>query len=185
MSLFSIFLIALALAMDAFSIAVSKGLCCTTLYVKDAAKIGITFGAFQAIMPLIGWITASRFSNLITNYSDIISFALLSFIGLKMIYEYFKTRKEAIQCEHNLTFRTLIVYGVATSIDALAVGITFSMRQIELLTILLYCTIIGIVSLICSFVGYFLGNNAGSKIGKNGEVFGGLVLILIGVYMLF
>ncbi|MBQ2676618.1 MAG: manganese efflux pump [Clostridia bacterium] len=182
MDFISVLIIAVALAMDAFSIALSKGLCTKKLYLADGLKIALCFGLFQGFMPFLGWIVGSRFSSLIENYSHWVGFALLSFIGGKMIYESLKG-DEQTDCSP-LTFRSLIVLGVATSIDALAVGLTFALQVQSILTVLLYCLIIAVITFIISLIGYLLGNKLGNFIGAKAEILGGIVLIGIGLKML-
>ena len=184
MSFISVLLIALALAMDAFSIALSKGLGAKKVCFSDAIKLGIAFGAFQFIMPIIGFIVAGSFASFVNQFSGIISCILLCFIGAKLLYEAIKN-DDSEQLNSSIDLKSLIVLGVATSIDALAVGITFAIDGNSFLTSLYYCSIIGIVSLVLSFLGYFIGNKLGEKIGDKGELIGGIVLIILGIKMLF
>lgn len=188
MSFIEVFLIALALAMDAFSIALSKGLAAKRQSAKDALKLGISFGVFQFIMPLIGFFLAGTFASFIETYSKYISFALLVFIGGKMLYESIKATVKGEKDDglsSALDIKTLIVLGIATSIDALAVGITFALGSSAMGTTLYYCAVIGAVAFVLSFVGYFIGNKLGGIIGDKGEIIGGIVLIILGIKMLF
>lgn len=187
MNFITVFLIALALAMDAFSIALSKGLGAKRQSVSDAAKLGVTFGLFQFIMPLIGFFLAGTFASFIEKYSKYISFALLVFIGGKMLFDAIREMRNG-SCDtpdSAVDFKSLIVLGIATSIDALAVGVTFAFDSTTVFEALYYCVIIGIVALVLSFVGYFIGNKLGGIIGDKGEIIGGVVLIVLGVKMLF
>ena len=187
MGFITVFLIAVALAMDAFSIALSKGLAAKRQSVADALKLGITFGAFQFVMPLIGFFLAGTFASFIEIYSKYISFALLVFIGGKMLFDAIREMRKG-GCDvpdSAVDFKSLIILGIATSIDALAVGVTFAFDGTTVLSALYYCMIIGIVALVLSFVGYFIGNKLGGIIGDKGEIIGGVVLIVLGIKMLF
>lgn len=188
MSFIEIFLIALALAMDAFSIALSKGLAAKQQSAKDALKLGISFGAFQFIMPLLGYFLAGTFASFIESYSKYISFALLVFIGGKMLYESIKATVKGEKDDNIssvLDIKTLIVLGIATSIDALAVGITFALGASSAGATLYYCAVIGAVAFVLSFVGYFIGSKLGGIIGDKGGIIGGIVLVALGIKMLF
>lgn len=184
MGFLSVFLIALALAMDAFSIALSKGLSAKIQRIRDAAKLGIAFGLFQFIMPLIGWLIAGTFADYVEKYSSYISCALLVFIGGKMLFDALKGGDDE-QISSAVDLKSLIILGIATSIDALAVGITFAMDGTAILITLYYCLIIGVVAAVLSFAGYFIGNKIGGIIGDKGEIIGGIVLIILGIKMLF
>lgn len=168
------------LAMDALSISVSKALAANKVKFSNALKLATVFGLFQAVMPLIGYLIGNSFYSLIKEYFNFLSFAILTFIGGKMIYEHFK-------CENDdtcgiITIRELIVLGIATSIDALAAGFVFSGN--EFLTVVLNCVIIGAITFIICAVGYIGGSKIGSFIGDKGEIIGGIVLILLGVKFL-
>ena len=188
MSFTEVFLIALALAMDAFSIALSKGLAAKKQSAEDALKLGMTFGIFQFVMPLIGYFLAGTFASFIETYSKYISFTLLVFIGGKMLYESIKATvkgEKADDLSSSLDIKTLLVLGVATSIDALAVGITFALGSSAVGITLYYCAVIGAVAFALSFIGYFIGNKLGGVIGDKGEIIGGIVLVILGFKMLF
>lgn len=173
--------------MDAFSIALSKGLAAKRQSVADAFKLGVTFGAFQFVMPLIGFFLAGTFASFIETYSKYISFALLVFIGGKMLFDAIREMRSGGDDtpDSAVDFKSLIILGIATSIDALAVGVTFAFDGTTILSALYYCMIIGIVALVLSFVGYFIGNKLGGIIGDKGEIIGGVVLIVLGIKMLF
>ncbi|MGN0114843.1 MAG: manganese efflux pump MntP family protein [Acutalibacteraceae bacterium] len=187
MGFITVFLIALALAMDAFSIALSKGLAAKRQSVTDALKLGVTFGTFQFVMPLIGFFLAGTFASFIETYSKYISFALLVFIGGKMLFDAIREMRKGgdEKPDSAVDFKSLIILGIATSIDALAVGVTFAFDGTTIAAALYYCMIIGIVALVLSFVGYFIGNKLGGIIGDKGEIIGGVVLIVLGIKMLF
>ena len=174
--------------MDAFSIALSKGLAAKRQSVTDAVKLGVTFGAFQFVMPLIGFFLAGTFASFIETYSKYISFALLVFIGGKMLFDAIREMRKGDDDEKPdsaVDFKSLVILGIATSIDALAVGVTFAFDGTTIAAALYYCMIIGIVALVLSFVGYFIGNKLGGIIGDKGEIIGGVVLIVLGIKMLF
>lgn len=187
MNFATVLLIAVALAMDAFSIALSKGLAARKQSARDALKLGASFGIFQFIMPLIGWALASGFSRFIEQYSKYISCALLVFIGGKMLIDAIRSVRhpEENSTGSSVDFKALIVLGIATSIDALAVGVTFALDRIAVLATLYDCLIIGIVAFVLSFAGYFIGSKLGAKIGDKGGFFGGAALIILGIKMLF
>ena len=164
-------LIGISLAMDAFAICLCQGL--TTKENKEilALKLGITFGAFQAIMPWVGNI----FSSKVSTYGNILAFIILLLIGINMI----KEGKEEEKCEVLIGLKALLGLGIATSIDALAVGLSFAMNGQE--KIYLSVGIIGIVTFIISVIGTNLGSKVGELLGSKAHYFGGIVLILIGV----
>ncbi len=179
----TVLLIGLALAMDAFSVALSKGLACGRPRPRSGLMIGVVFGGFQFLMPLLGWLTVSLFAGLIEKYSPFISFVLLGAIGIKMIYEALKPSDDPCHDPGIITLRSLLIFGIATSIDALAVGFTF-VQERHVPTVLCYCLLIGIVTFFISGAGYFIGGKLGDAIGDKGGVLGGIVLILIGLKML-
>lgn len=174
-----IFFISMGLAMDAFAIAICKGLAMKKLDIKKAIIIGLYFGIFQAVMPIIGYFLGATFEILVTKIDHWITFILLVFIGTNMIKESFE--KESKNCNDNVDFKTMIILAIATSIDALAVGITFTFFKANLLTSAL---IIGIVTFILSILGVKIGNKFGDKYQNKAEFIGGLVLILIGIKIL-
>lgn len=173
-------ILGIALAMDALSISISKALAAPRFKKSSAIKLGLVFGGFQAIMPLIGYLVGNSFYSYIKDYFNIISFIILAFLGGKMIYECVKNESEHITA--SITIRELMILGVATSIDALAAGFIFSGN--ELLIVLLNCLIIGSITFIICFFGYILGCRLGCIIGDKGEIAGGVVLILLGLKML-
>lgn len=168
-------LIGISLAMDAFAICLCQGL--TTKENKEilALKLGITFGAFQAIMPWLGYSVGNIFSSKVSTYGNILAFIILLLIGINMI----KEGKEEEKCEVLIGLKALLGLGIATSIDALAVGLSFAMNGQE--KIYLSVGIIGIVTFIISVIGTNLGSKVGGLLGSKAHYFGGIVLILIGV----
>ena len=187
MSYISIILLGIGLAMDAFSVSVSKGLTCKKNVHKTALACGITFGFFQGIMPLIGWLIGSRFASIIDKYSGYVGFAILGFIGGKMIFDAIKG--DEYESGGDLTLKTLLVLGIATSIDALAVGVTFVSPELgnlsAFMTVLSYCLIIAVITFVFSFFGCEFGKKLKNIIGSKAEIFGGIVLCIIGIKLLF
>lgn len=167
---------AVALAMDAFAVAMCRGLEMKKLNVRHLFLIALMFGLFQTIMPLIGWAVSVQFKKYIEPVDHWIAFGLLVFIGVKMIVEAFKGDEEQ-NCE-KLNFKMLLLMSVATSIDALVVGITFVATKTN---VWIGCSVIGVVTFVLSAFGVLLGNKVGNRFSSKAEVFGGAVLILIGV----
>ena len=175
----NILLISISLAMDCFAVSIAGGATVKKPGSIDALKVGLFFGLFQAIMPLIGWFIGYGFKNLIENIDHWVAFALLSAIGIKMLYEAFKKSGEK---KINITrFPTLLILSVATSIDALVVGITLPLLEIPLY---LSVIIIGFFAFMFSITGYFLGHRIGKVIGNKMEIIGGTILIGIGIKIL-
>lgn len=175
MGLFSLLLLAAALSMDAFSVAVTDGMLLYDIRVKDAFKIAFLFGFFQFIMPLIGSSISSLAADYIAAFDHWLVFFLLSFLGIKMIIE---ARKEREIPKNPLLFGSLILMAVATSIDALAAGVSIAAVGSPILS---SCTVIGITTFLFSFAGVFLGRRFGDLLGSKAEIAGGIVLVLIGV----
>lgn len=178
MSIVEIIILAIGLAMDAFAVSICKGLACNKSVGKKALIAGLYFGLFQAIMPLIGYLLGSQFEHLIKNVDHWIAFGLLLILGIKMIIEAFKKEENL---DDSFSFKVMIVLALATSIDALAVGITFSVLNTSIYLAIL---IIGVITFILSFIGVKLGNLFGSKFQKTAQIIGGIILILIGVKIL-
>lgn len=179
MDIFSIILIAIGLSMDSFAVAISNGLTIKNLNKEKALLIAISLAVFQALMPLIGWFAGMSIEKYIEAFDHWIAFGLLLFIGGKMIFEAFINKEESIGKE--LKVITLIGQSIATSIDALAVGISFAILKME---IIIPVIIIGVVTFIFSLLGLQLGSYLGKKLGKYVEIFGGIVLIGIGLKIL-
>ena len=185
MSIIEIILLSFGLAMDAFAVSICKGLTLKKMDWKKSLIAGGYFGAFQAIMPLIGYFLIILFkqneaiSNFITKYDHWIAFVLLIIIGINMISESFA--KEEV--DGNFGFKTMFVLAIATSIDALSVGITFATMELAI-NIYLTVLIIGGITFILSALGVFIGNVFGLKFKQPAEIVGGLVLILIGLKIL-
>ena len=180
MSIISIIIIALALAMDAFAVAIASGITIKNLKTKHALTIGAWFGLFQAVMPLIGWFIGLRLQNFMSDIDHWIAFSLLSLVGCKMIYESFKI-DTADEKKNPLDINTLLLLSIATSIDALAAGISFAMLDISIITPIL---MIGFITFLMSFAGVFIGNKAGHFFEKKIEIGAGIILIGIGTKIL-
>lgn len=178
MSIIDLVLVAIGLAMDAFAVSVTKGLSMKKMKYKNAIKAGVYFGGFQALMPTIGYFLGKRFENLITNIDHWIAFILLIIIGINMIKESFHETSEE---NDNFNFKTLFPLAIATSIDALAVGITFAFLKINILTAAL---LIGIITAIISILGVIIGKKFGDRFEKSAQIIGGIILILIGTKIL-
>lgn len=179
MDILSILFIAIGLAMDAFAVSVASGCVIKKLKLKHAVKIGIFFGGFQAIMPVVGWLSGLTVKNYIQSFDHWVAFGLLSVIGGKMIWESFQLEKE--EYSDPLKSSRLLLLAIATSIDALAVGITFAVLKIS---IILPVIIIGVITFILSVAGVYLGNKTGHLFEKKIELLGGFILIGIGVKIL-
>lgn len=174
-----IFLIAVGLAMDAFAVSVCKGLkMIDRVDYKYAVIIALFFGIFQAVMPLIGWFAGIQFEAYIQSIDHWIGFALLALIGVKMIYEAFGSEDD-VSIKYD--FKEITILAVATSIDALAVGITFAFLDINIWSSILS---IGVITFVLSIVGVIIGNKFGMRFKTKAEVAGGVILILIGVKIL-
>ena len=170
-------LIAVGLSMDAFAVAVCKGLKMRRLDIGKTAVIALFFGGFQALMPLIGWALGKQFERYITSIDHWIAFFLLLFIGGKMIID----SDEKPEYEEKLDLKELTLMAVATSIDALAVGVTFAFLQVNILTSI---TVIGSVTFILSALGVGVGHKFGVKYKNKAELCGGIILVLIGIKIL-
>ncbi len=180
MDILNIIVIALGLAMDAFAVSITSGLTIKNLKIKYAFRIALFFGVFQAFMPLVGWLAGLSLKDFISGVDHWIAFGLLCLIGCKMIYESIKI--ESSEREINpLNVYVLLVLSVATSIDALVVGVSFAFLMISIATPII---VIGIVTFLLSFVGVFVGNRSGHFFEGKIEIIGGLILISIGIKIL-
>lgn len=178
MSLIEIILIALSLSMDAFAVSICKGLSVYKMKLKHALIAGTYFGIFQALMPVVGFFLGKQFESLITSIDHWIAFALLGIIGINMIRE---SRKESEEVNSSFSFKAMLPMAVATSIDALAVGITFAFLDAD---ITLSAVIIGVITFVVSAAGVKIGNVFGSKFKSKAELAGGIVLVLMGLKIL-
>ncbi len=187
MSLMGIFLIAVGLSMDAFAVAISKGITMKKLRMKSALKIACFFGFFQMLMPLIGWLVGVKFNNYVVKIDHWIAFILLTSIGGKMVYEAYKNKDDcAVDVtsdeEDTLMNKELFILAIGTSIDALAVGVSFAFLQVEIVKSVI---MIGVTTFIISFIGVVMGRKLGCLFQKKAEIFGGIILIFIGAKILF
>lgn len=180
MSFLDIFLIGVALSMDAFAVSVCKGLSVKKAGVKHVLTVGVYFGGFQALMPMLGFLLGYKFESFITNIDHWIAFVLLAIIGGNMIREALG-KDEDDKENDDFSFRAMLPLAVATSIDALAVGISFAFLGIDIVTAAL---LIGATTFVLSGAGIFVGNIFGSKYKSKAELAGGIVLILIGAKIL-
>ena len=174
-----ILLISIGLAMDAFAVSICKGLSIKKMNWKNAIIIGMYFGIFQAGMPILGYFLGSTFERFITNIDHWIAFSLLNGIGFDMLKEAFS--KESEHSNDKVDFKTMIILSIATSIDALAVGITFACLKTK---IIVPEITIGIITFFMSVIGVKIGNKFGDKYEKKAEIMGGVILILLGIKML-
>ena len=180
----TLFLMGVGLAMDAFAVSICKGLSMRKVNKKQCFIIALFFGGFQALMPLIGWLLGSSFEQYITGVDHWVTFVLLAFIGGKMLHESFKTDSEAVeikQMDPPLDLKELLILAIATSIDALAVGITFAFLDTPIVEAII---IIGVTTFLISAAGVYVGNFAGNRYQKKAELAGGVILILIGLKIL-
>lgn len=180
LSLLTIIFIALGLAMDAFAVSVTSGFTTKRLQVKHAMRIALFFGGFQAAMPIVGWLAGAALRNLITGVDHWIAFGLLCAIGGKMIYESTKI-EPAEKTIDPLNLYILFILAIATSIDALAVGISLSFINVAIMT---PSIIIGIITFILSFIGVYIGKRFGHFFESKLEIAGGVILIAIGIKIL-
>lgn len=181
---FMLFFMGVGLAMDAFAVSVCKGLSMRKVNKKYCIIIGLFFGGFQALMPFIGWLLGKQFESYITSVDHWIAFVLLGFIGGKMVFEAIKDEEESMvvtELDPPLNVKELLVLAVATSIDALAVGITLAFLSVSIVEAML---IIGCVTFVISVIGVYIGNFFGNKYKSKAELAGGIILILIGLKIL-
>ena len=178
MSLWELFIIAVGLSMDACAVSICKGLSVKKVTLGHAAICGGYFGAFQALMPVIGFVLGVQFRDLITGIDHWIALILLGLIGANMIREALSKEEEEVDC--SFCFRAMLPLAVATSIDALAVGVTFAVMDIGS-KILFAVVFIGVVTFVLSAIGVKIGNLFGMKFKSKAELFGGVILILMGL----
>lgn len=179
MGLIELFLIAVGLSMDAFAVSVCKGLAMPKCTFKKAAIVGLWFGGFQALMPAIGYILGAQFQEAIASIDHWIAFVLLELIGGNMIHEALDNDEE--EADASLDVKTMFLLAVATSIDALAIGITFAFLKVNIIPAVCF---IGIVTFIISFAGVKIGNVFGARYKNKAEIVGGVILILLGLKIL-
>ena len=179
MGLIELFLIAVGLSVDAFAVSVCKGLAMPKCTFKKAAIVGLWFGGFQALMPAIGYVLGAQFQEAIASIDHWIAFVLLALIGGNMIHEALDNDEE--EADASLNVKTMFLLAVATSIDALAIGITFAFLKVNIIPAVCF---IGIVTFIISFAGVKIGNVFGARYKNKAEIVGGIILILLGLKIL-
>ncbi|MBQ2698548.1 MAG: manganese efflux pump [Firmicutes bacterium] len=172
-------LLAVGLAMDAFAISICKGLATPRFSLRKAAWCGLWFGGFQALMPVIGFVLGAQFQAQIVAIDHWIAFGLLAFLGGNMIYSAFADEDEA--ADGDMSVKTMFLMALATSIDALAIGITFAFLQVDLAVAV---TAIGVVTFAFCAVGFRLGSLVGSRFQTPSQVLGGVILVLLGTKIL-
>lgn len=175
MSLFELFILAVGLSMDAFAVSICKGLSLGKIQWKHMCIAGLWFGAFQALMPAIGYFLGSFFAEYVTRYAHWVAFVLLAIIGGNMIKESFEKAEEL---DSSMAVGTMLMLAVATSIDALAVGVSFAFLEVAIVAAVSF---IGVVTFAFSAVGVKIGSIFGTKYKSKAELCGGMILILIGV----
>ena len=179
MSLLTLFITAVGLSMDAFSVAICKGLAMKKLSWKKALIIGLWFGGFQALMPTIGYLLGTRFESYVTAIDHWIAFVLLALIGANMVKESFSKEEES--SNDAVDFKTMFLLAIATSIDALAVGVTYAFLQVRIVPAVSF---IGVITFTLSIVGVKIGNVFGLKYKSKAELTGGIILIVMGIKIL-
>ena len=179
MGLGELFILALGLSMDAFAVSICKGLGLGKIRPRHMAIAGAWFGGFQALMPLIGYYLGRFFAEIITAYDHWVAFALLLVIGGKMIWEAMEKEQEDV--DGAMDPKTMLLLAIATSIDALAVGVTFAFLEVNILPAVLF---IGLTTFVCSALGVKVGSVFGARYKEKAELAGGVVLVLIGLKIL-
>ena len=178
MTLLDLILIAVGLSMDAFAVSICKGLSVSKVRMRHRLSVGLYFGGFQALMPLIGYLLGSQFQQMITSVDHWIAFVLLVIIGINMIRE---ARGNAEEVDASFGVKSMLPLAVATSIDALAVGVTFAFLQVNILAAVSF---IGATTFVLSIVGLTVGNLFGARYKSRAEILGGIVLIVMGIKIL-
>lgn len=179
MSLFTLFVTAVGLSMDAFAVSICKGLAMKKLSWKKALIIGLWFGGFQALMPSVGYLLGSRFEKYVISIDHWIAFVLLALIGINMIRESLSGEEE--NANDAVDFKTMLLLAIATSIDALAVGVTYAFLQVQIAPAVSF---IGIITFSLSIIGVKIGNVFGLKYKTKAEIAGGVILLLMGTKIL-
>ena len=181
MGFFELFLLAVGLSMDAFAVSICKGLSMSKAGIKEGCICGAWFGGFQALMPLIGFFLGTLFADAIVSFDHWVAFGLLAIIGINMLKEAFSNEEEET-CGCDMSFKTMLVMAIATSIDALAVGISLAMAGD--VNIWVAVALIGITTFTLSGVGVKIGNVFGSRFEQKAQIAGGAILILLGLKIL-
>lgn len=181
MGIFSILILAIGLSMDAFAVSVCKGLALRKIGVRECAIVGLWFGGFQGLMPLLGYFLGIQFSSLIQEVDHYIAFVLLAVIGGNMLREALSSKDDEEKEDASLGWKTMLVMAIATSIDALAIGVTFAFLEVN---IVYAVCLIGITTFLLSAAGVKIGNVFGVRYKSKAEIAGGVILILLGVKIL-
>ena len=178
MGTWELLVIAIGLSMDAFAVSICKGLSMRKMNWKNAVLAGIYFGGFQSLMPLLGYFLGSRFKDYIVSVDHWIAFILLAIIGISMIKE---SRESDEEINDSFDFKTMLVLAIATSIDALAIGVTFAFLSVNIVPAVSF---IGVITFTLSVIGIKIGNVFGSKFKSKAELAGGFILIIMGIKIL-
>ncbi len=180
MDIITLLLLGVGLSMDAFAVSISNGMCYTNFDKKHALITSLSFGVFQALMPIIGFFAGNLFSTAIQAADHWIALILLSFIGGKMLVDAIGEIRhpEECVCSRPIDFKTILLQAIATSIDALAVGVSLALIQVNIVSA---SSAIGLITFICCMIGTFIGKKFGSLLKEKAEIFGGLILIGIGI----
>lgn len=183
MGILELFLIGVGLSMDAFAVAVCQGLCMPKINWRHAGIIALFFGGFQALMPFAGWLLGSQFAGYIQSFDHWVAFILLALIGGNMVREALAPEEEKVSCAvtTKLDYKQLLLMAVATSIDALAVGVTFAFFEVSIVPAV---SVIGCTTFCISLAGVAVGNYFGVRYKKRAEVTGGIILVLLGIKIL-
>ena len=178
LSFIELFIIAVGLSMDAFAVSICKGLAMRKLSYKNACIVGLWFGGFQGLMPLLGYFLGRSFAQLVSQYDHWIAFILLALIGIGMLREAFGEEEEV---SDSLAVKTMFLLAIATSIDALAIGVSFAFLEVSIVPAVLF---IGVITFLLSVLGVKIGNIFGSRYKSKAEIAGGLILIGMGIKIL-
>lgn len=184
MEILELLLIGVSLSMDAFAVSLCQGLSMPRLNWRHAAVISLFFGGFQALMPVIGWLLGSQFAGYIQSFDHWVAFVLLLLIGGNMVREAFSPEEEeedGCSAGERLDLKRLFLMAVATSIDALAIGVTFAFLEVQILEA---ASVIGVTTFVISLAGVAIGNYFGTRYQKRAEITGGVILILLGTKIL-
>lgn len=180
MNLLDIILIGIGLSMDAVCVSISNGICMKQSKLKHALSGACAFGIFQGIMPIIGFLAGSLFLNILSKYSNIVVFLVFFILGTKMVYDGFHSQSD--EAHHVMTFRLLLVQAIATSIDAMAVGVSFTVLNVNVY----YASfVIAAITFLLSFIAFLFGKKIGALFQKNAGIFGGILILAIALKILF
>ncbi len=185
MDLLTLLLVAFSLSADAFAVAITNGICCKKLTLKHVIATALSFGFFQGFMPTLGFILGKTCSEIISRYHHFVALFLLSAIGINMLAEVYREKKNSDQhCSTKdiFTMKNLILQGIATSIDALAAGVSFAAMEVN---ILIASALIGIITFLCCSFGVYIGKRFGALLGLRARLVGGILLIIIGLNIFF